>query len=75
MLTRLIALQDPLQLKHDLQDSTYEEIGFPATEPDAMAALDSEIEKLKAEIDPRVSQKSSDLTTCDNYGRLLYDVP
>lgn len=110
MLTRLIALQDLLQLRHDLQDSTYEEIGFPATEPDAMAALDSEIEKLKAEIDPpvlkryetvakkyerplvpvrkgvcfgcfvqfptaRVSQKSSEVTTCENCGRLLYDVP
>jgi predicted nucleic acid-binding Zn-ribbon protein len=110
VLARLIALQDLLQLKRDMQDSAYEEIGFPATAPDAMAALESEIEKLKAEIDPRVlkryetiarkyerplvpvrkgvcfgcfvrfptarvSQKTSEVTTCENCGRLLYDVP
>jgi hypothetical protein len=38
---RLIALQDLLQLKRDLRDTSYEEIGFQ-TEGDAIGAVDAE---------------------------------
>ena len=103
---RLIALQDLLLLKRDLADATYEEIGF---ETGGVDAVDSEIDSLKAEIDPRVlrryetlsgryerplvparkgtcygcfvrfpTARESEVTdeprSCENCGRLLYEV-
>jgi predicted nucleic acid-binding Zn-ribbon protein len=46
---RLIALQDLLQLKRDLEDQSYEELGF---ETGGAGAIDAEIESLRNEIDP-----------------------
>lgn len=47
---RLIALRDLLQLKRDLGDKSYEELGFETA--GGVEAIDREIEGLKAEIDP-----------------------
>jgi predicted nucleic acid-binding Zn-ribbon protein len=50
----LIALQDLLQLKRDLVDNTYEELGF---ETGDLTAIDDEIESLKSEIDPAIMRR------------------
>ncbi len=57
MLARLIALQDLSQLKRDLEDSSYEEIGFPAAKEEAMEALDAEIGRLRSEIEPALLRR------------------
>ena len=46
---RLIALQDLLQLKRDLEDRSYEELGFQTGD---VSAIDAEIASLESEIDP-----------------------
>ena len=51
---RLIALQDLLQLKRDLEDGSYEELGF---ETGDVSAIDAEIESLEQEIDPAVMRR------------------
>ncbi|HJR53590.1 MAG TPA: C4-type zinc ribbon domain-containing protein [Gemmatimonadota bacterium] len=51
---RLIALQDLLQLKRDLSDHSYGEIGFEAVDA---SAVDDEIESLKAEIEPAIMRR------------------
>ena len=51
---RLIALQDLLQLKRDLMDRSYGEIGFEEVDP---TAVDEEIESLKVEIDPGIMRR------------------
>lgn len=51
---RLIALQDLLQLKRDLQDRSYEELGF---ETGDVSAIDAEIEDLEREIDPAIMRR------------------
>jgi predicted nucleic acid-binding Zn-ribbon protein len=106
---RLVALQDLLQLKRDLGDSSYEAIGFPTGGEEAIRAVEAEIESLRREIEPRVlkryetiaakyerplvparkgtcygcfvrfptaqlSQVGGGLVTCENCGRLLYEV-
>lgn len=50
----LIALQDLLQLKRDVEDNSYGELGF---ETGDVTAIDDEIESLKAEIDPGVMRR------------------
>ena len=45
----MIALQDLMQLKRDLRDNTYEEIGF---QTGSEAVIDAEILSLRDEIDP-----------------------
>lgn len=50
----LIALQDLLQLKRDLADNRYEELGF---ETGDATAIDDEIESLTAEIDPAIMRR------------------
>jgi hypothetical protein len=50
----LIALQDLLQLKRDLEDNSYGELGF---ETGDVSAIDEEIESLKAEIDPTIMRR------------------
>lgn len=65
---RLIALQDLLQLKRDLGDTSYEEIGFE-TGSDAIRAVDAEIEDLKSEIEPQVLRRYE--TIAKKYGRPL----
>ncbi|HEY7470823.1 MAG TPA: C4-type zinc ribbon domain-containing protein [Gemmatimonadota bacterium] len=50
----LIALQDLAQLKRDVADKTYGELGF---ETGDVSAIDDEIENLKAEIDPAVLRR------------------
>lgn len=51
---RLIALQDLLQLKRDLADRSYGEIGFETVDA---SAVDEEIESLKAEIKPAIMRR------------------
>lgn len=51
---RLIALQDLLQLKRDISDHSYEEIGFESVDS---SAVDEEIESLKAEIEPEIMRR------------------
>ena len=51
---RLIALQDLLQLKRDLSDKSYEDLGF---ETGDASAIDEEIESLKSEIDPDIMRR------------------
>ena len=51
---RLIALQDLLQLKRDLEDRSYEELGF---ETGDVSAIDVEIESLEEEIDPAIMRR------------------
>jgi predicted nucleic acid-binding Zn-ribbon protein len=51
---RLIALQDLLQLKRDVADHSYSELGFKTGDP---TAIDDEIESLKAEIDPEMMRR------------------
>ncbi len=50
----LIALQDLLQLKRDLADNSYGELGF---ETGDVTAIDDEIESLKTEIDPAIMRR------------------
>jgi uncharacterized protein len=50
----LIALQDLLQLKRDIADHSYGELGF---ETGDVSAIDEEIESLKSEIDPEVMRR------------------
>lgn len=50
----LIGLQDLFQLKRDLADHSYEELGF---ETGDVTAIDDEIESLKAEIDPAIMRR------------------
>jgi predicted nucleic acid-binding Zn-ribbon protein len=65
----LIALQDLLQLKRDLQDQSYERIGF---ETGGEAAIDTEIESLRAEIDRAVLRRFDRIAT--KYDRPLVPV-
>jgi predicted nucleic acid-binding Zn-ribbon protein len=51
---RLIALQDLLQLKRDVADHSYGELGFETGDP---TAIDEEIASLKAEIDPEMMRR------------------
>ena len=51
---RLIALQDLLQLKRDVADHSYSELGF---ETGDSTAIDEEIESLRAEIDPEIMRR------------------
>ncbi|MDX1622610.1 MAG: hypothetical protein R3199_01345 [Gemmatimonadota bacterium] len=51
---RLIALQDLLQLKRDIQQASYEELGFESLDEEA---IDAEIESLEKEIDPSVLRR------------------
>jgi len=51
---RLIALQDLLQLKRDLADKSYEELGF---ETGDVSAIDAEIEGLEREIEPAIMRR------------------
>ena len=50
----LIALQDLLQLKRDLEDNSYGELGF---ETGDVTAIDEEIESLKSEIEPGIMRR------------------
>ena len=50
----LIALQDLLQLKRDLTDNNYGELGFQTGDT---IAIDQEIESLKSEIDPEIMRR------------------
>jgi predicted nucleic acid-binding Zn-ribbon protein len=50
----LTALQDLLQLKRDLADKSYGELGF---ETGDVSVVDDEIENLKTEIDPAVMRR------------------
>jgi predicted nucleic acid-binding Zn-ribbon protein len=50
----LIALQDLLQLKRDIADHSYNELGF---ETGDVTAIDEEIESLEAEIDPVIMRR------------------
>ena len=65
---RLIALQDLLQLKRDLRDTSYEEIGFE-TGDDAIRAVDAEIDGLRSEIEPGILRRYE--TIAKKYGRPL----
>lgn len=65
----LIALQDLLQLKRDLQDRSYELIGF---ETGGESAIDAEIENLRAEIDRAVLRRFDRIAT--KYDRPLVPV-
>ena len=51
---RLIALQDLLQLKRDLKDRSYEELGF---ETGDVSAIDAEIQSLEEEIEPAIMRR------------------
>ena len=51
---RLIALQDLLQLKRDLEDQSYEELGF---ETAGVEAIDTEIESLRSAIEPTLLRR------------------
>lgn len=51
---RLIALQDLLQLKRDLTDRSYGEIGFEKVDS---SAVDDEIESLRNEIEPDIMRR------------------
>lgn len=51
---RLIALQDLLQLERDLEEMSYEEMGFESVEE---GAIQEQIEDLKSEIDPGVLRR------------------
>ncbi|MBW3660079.1 MAG: hypothetical protein KY397_00395 [Gemmatimonadetes bacterium] len=51
---RLIALQDLLQLKSDIEETSYEELGFE--KPD-VEAIETEIESLREEISPAVLRR------------------
>ena len=50
----LIALQDLNQLKRDLEDHSYSELGF---ETGDVSVIDDEIENLKSEIDPGIMRR------------------
>jgi predicted nucleic acid-binding Zn-ribbon protein len=50
----LIALQDLLQLKRDIQDHSYTELGFKTGDA---SAIDEEIESLKNEIDSEIMRR------------------
>ena len=50
----LIALQDLLQLKRDIMEHSYGEIGFETVDP---SAVDDEIESLKGEIEPEIMRR------------------
>jgi predicted nucleic acid-binding Zn-ribbon protein len=63
---RLIALQDLLQLKRDLEDHSYEELGF---ETAGAGAIDAEIESLRNEIDPALLRRYD--TIASKYERPL----
>lgn len=52
---RLIALRDLRQLKRDLEDKSYGEIGFETD--GAVEALEAEIQSLKTEIGPRMLRR------------------
>lgn len=66
---RLIALQDLLQLKRDLQDKSYNELGFETGDE---AVIDAEIENLEREIDPPLLRRFEKIAT--KYGRPLVPV-
>ena len=66
---RLVALQDLLQLKRDLTDKRYKDLGF---ETDGTDAIDSEIESLKAAIDPALLRRYE--TIAGKYERPLVPV-
>ncbi|HUP18942.1 MAG TPA: C4-type zinc ribbon domain-containing protein [Gemmatimonadota bacterium] len=51
---RLIALQDLQQLQRDLQESSYQDLGFEKLDP---AVIGEEVEGLREEIDPRFLQR------------------
>jgi predicted nucleic acid-binding Zn-ribbon protein len=46
---RLIALQDLQQIQRDVQEASYEALGFEKPDP---AGIDAEVESLRQEIDP-----------------------
>ena len=66
---RLVALHDLLQLKRDLSDKGYQELGF---ETDSTEAIDAEIESLRSEVDPRLLRRYD--TIAGKYARPLVPV-
>ncbi len=56
----MIALQDLMQLKRDLQDNKYEEIGF---ETDGAIDIDAEIDSLREEIDRPLLRRFDQIAT------------
>lgn len=66
---RLIALQDLLQLERDIEETSYEELGFEKPEADSIA---EEIESLKKEISPAVLRKYERIA--EKYDRPLVPV-
>lgn len=65
----LIALQDLMQLKRDLQDNTYEAIGF---ETGGESAIDAEIDSLREAIDKPLLRRFDRIAT--KYDRPLVPV-
>lgn len=66
---RLIALQDLLQLERDIEETSYEELGFEKPEADSIA---EEIESLKEEISPAVLRRYERIA--EKYDRPLVPV-
>lgn len=66
---RLIALQDLLQLKSDLEETSYEELGF---EKPGVESIESEIESLREEIDAPVLRRFERIA--EKYDRPLVPV-
>ena len=66
---RLVALQDLLQLKRDLTDKRYKDLGF---ETDGVDAIDGEIESLRAAIDPALLRRYE--TIAGKYERPLVPI-
>ncbi len=66
---RLIALQDLLQLERDIEETSYEELGFEKPEAESIA---EEIESLKEEISSAVLRKYERIA--EKYDRPLVPV-
>ncbi|MDX1661052.1 MAG: C4-type zinc ribbon domain-containing protein [Gemmatimonadota bacterium] len=66
---RLIALQDLLQLKRDIEETSYEELGFEKPE---VESIEAEIESLREEIDPAVLRRYERIS--EKYDRPLVPV-
>lgn len=58
-----------MQLKRDLKDKSYEDLGFRTTDE---ASIDAEIESLKLEIDPEVKRRYEKIST--KYDRPLVPI-
>lgn len=67
---RLIALHDLLELRRDLEDKGYEEVGFETD--GGIQAVEAEIAELRPEIDPQVLRRYE--TIASKYERPLVPI-